>query len=131
MSNVTPLEIVGIVARHFETTPQALTTRLMGRYKGGAWPLDLKARAVAVRLIRAHTHAGTRQIALLFELEPGNCKQRFDEADARLTRQLAIEQDLADVIAACGAEIDRLHEDRVAEREAADRHLAEREAAHG
>jgi hypothetical protein len=119
MSNVTPLEIAGIVARAFDLPLQALATRLCGRH--GEWPIPLKARAVAARLMRTHTMASYATMARMFGLETRSPTPRFVAMADKLTQELHIDPDLHGLIARCEIEIDKLHEARETARDAAER----------
>lgn len=108
MSNVTPLEIAGIVARVFDISPLQLATRLTGGRK--SWPRSLAARAVAARLIGQHTTANRNHVQKMFGMS--GAYSVLACADKRLTAELRADPTLRDLVAKAETEIDKLHEAR-------------------
>ncbi len=116
MSNVTPLEIAGIVARVFDLDPKSLSTRMAGNYK--EWPRPLAARSLAVRLIMAHTTATKVSILNLFGIARSGGYRVLEEADQRLSAEIKADPELRDLVVKVEREIDALHESREEAREA-------------
>lgn len=111
MSNVTPGEIVDLVCAEFGLLPIELKGKWLGNWRATGWPPALKARKVAVHLIRRHTQATNRDILLRFGMGPHNPSKVRDD-DNHVKIEVQTDRELRATVARIENAIDQLHEAR-------------------
>jgi hypothetical protein len=117
MSDVTLAEIVDLTAAEFGVTLAEMRANHSGANRGQRFlerPAGLSARRVAAYLAHRHTALQWRKIAAMLSGSLSDARFRMREDAEMVAFLLGCDKDLAAVVERIEAQIDEIHESRVA-----------------